>query len=180
MQIKRLSEHTSIVNSINPLQRGPALFVSGGDDGKIKVRTAAAAARPSGIRVDSWNQGSQRQVGAGEEPAGAACCDGVGSSPGSRPVGQLRQCVRVPRWEGDCFTQQERPRRDAAAAPIPPWVCCAVVVQLWDMRSKRSVQTLEAAAPVCAVAFSAGGDQVRRGTIRRGGGALVVGSSLAC
>jgi hypothetical protein len=28
------------------------------------------------------------------------------------------------------------------------------------MRSKRSVQTLEAAAPVCAVAFSAAGDQV--------------------
>lgn len=43
MQIKRLSEHISIVNSINPLQRGPALFVSGGDDAKIKVRIAAAA-----------------------------------------------------------------------------------------------------------------------------------------
>lgn len=28
------------------------------------------------------------------------------------------------------------------------------------MRSKRSVQTLAAAAPVCAVAFSAAGDQV--------------------
>jgi Prp8 binding protein len=28
------------------------------------------------------------------------------------------------------------------------------------MRSKRSIQTLEAPAPVCAVAFSAAGDQV--------------------
>lgn len=38
LQIKRLSEHKSIVNSICPLQRGPALFVSGGDDSQIKVR----------------------------------------------------------------------------------------------------------------------------------------------
>lgn len=37
MQVKRLTEHTSIVNSINPMQRGPALFVSGGDDSKVKV-----------------------------------------------------------------------------------------------------------------------------------------------
>jgi hypothetical protein len=33
-------------------------------------------------------------------------------------------------------------------------------LQLWDMRSKRSIQTLEAPVPVCAVAFSAAGDQV--------------------
>lgn len=70
VQVKRLTEHTSIVNSISPLQRGPALFVSGGDDSKVK---------------------------------------------------------------------------------------------LWDMRSKRSVQTLEASAPVCAVTFSAAGDQVYSG-----------------
>lgn len=37
MQIKRLTEHTSIVNSINPMQRGPALFVSGSDDSTVKV-----------------------------------------------------------------------------------------------------------------------------------------------
>jgi hypothetical protein len=38
MQIKRLTEHTSIVNSINPMARGPQLFVSGSDDSKVKVR----------------------------------------------------------------------------------------------------------------------------------------------
>lgn len=37
VQIKRLSEHTNIVNSCSPLQRGPQLFVSAGDDSKIKV-----------------------------------------------------------------------------------------------------------------------------------------------
>jgi WD40 repeat protein len=37
VQIKRLSEHSAIVNSCSPLQRGPQLFVSGGDDSKIKV-----------------------------------------------------------------------------------------------------------------------------------------------
>lgn len=67
VQVKRLSEHTAIVNSCCPLQRGPPLFVSGGDDSRVKV---------------------------------------------------------------------------------------------WDMRSKRSIQTTEAPAPVCAVAFSAAGDQV--------------------
>jgi hypothetical protein len=52
MQIKRLTEHSSIVNSVNPLQRGPALFVSGGDDSKVKVgamgapRAGAVPARP--------------------------------------------------------------------------------------------------------------------------------------
>lgn len=46
VQIKRLSEHTSIVNSISPLQRGPALFVSGGDDSKIKVGTAHTSLQP--------------------------------------------------------------------------------------------------------------------------------------
>lgn len=39
VQIKRLTEHKSIVNSINPLQRGPQLFVSGGDDSQVKVCT---------------------------------------------------------------------------------------------------------------------------------------------
>lgn len=37
LQVKRLSEHTAIVNSCCPLQRGPPLFVSGGDDCKVKV-----------------------------------------------------------------------------------------------------------------------------------------------
>eukprot|EP00879_Flechtneria_rotunda_P012538 GHRR01013091.1.p1 GENE.GHRR01013091.1~~GHRR01013091.1.p1 ORF type:complete len:308 (+),score=57.93 GHRR01013091.1:211-1134(+) len=36
-------------------------------------------------------------------------------------------------------------------------------VKVWDMRSKRSVQTLDATVPVCAVAFSAAGDQVYSG-----------------
>lgn len=40
------------------------------------------------------------------------------------------------------------------------WPAVPAAPQLWDMRSKRSVQTLEAAAPVCAVTFSAAGDQV--------------------
>lgn len=38
MQIKRLTEHSSIVNGVNPLARGPQLFVSGSDDSKVKVR----------------------------------------------------------------------------------------------------------------------------------------------
>lgn len=36
-------------------------------------------------------------------------------------------------------------------------------VKVWDLRSKRSVQTLMAPAPVCAVALSAAGDQVFSG-----------------
>jgi Prp8 binding protein len=67
VQVKRASEHSSIVNSVAPLQRGPQLLVSAGDDALIK---------------------------------------------------------------------------------------------LWDVRVKRSVQTLGAPAPVCAVTFSAAGDQV--------------------
>ena len=43
LQIKRLTEHTSIVNSVQPLQRGPALFVSGGDDSRVKVGVVEAA-----------------------------------------------------------------------------------------------------------------------------------------
>jgi WD40 repeat protein len=41
VQIKRLTEHKGIVNSCCPLQRGPQLFVSGGDDSSVKVTTAA-------------------------------------------------------------------------------------------------------------------------------------------
>lgn len=36
-QVKRLKEHTAIVNSVCPLRRGPQLFVSGADDGAVKV-----------------------------------------------------------------------------------------------------------------------------------------------
>lgn len=38
VQIKRLTEHTSFVNSCCPMRRGPPLFVSGSDDGNAKVR----------------------------------------------------------------------------------------------------------------------------------------------
>jgi len=37
-QVKRLSEHTGVVNSCCPMHRGPELFVSGSDDGTVKVR----------------------------------------------------------------------------------------------------------------------------------------------
>eukprot|EP00877_Chromochloris_zofingiensis_P009724 jgi/Chrzof1/5004/Cz15g08070.t1 len=37
VQIKRLTEHTSFVNSCCPMRRGPPLFVSGSDDGNAKV-----------------------------------------------------------------------------------------------------------------------------------------------
>jgi Prp8 binding protein len=37
VQVKRLNEHKAIVNSCCPLKRGPQLFVSGADDGSIKV-----------------------------------------------------------------------------------------------------------------------------------------------
>lgn len=36
-QIKRLNEHTDIVNSCCPLRRGPPLFASGSDDQSVKV-----------------------------------------------------------------------------------------------------------------------------------------------
>jgi WD40 repeat protein len=36
-QIKRVNEHTGIVNSVSTLRRGSPLFVSGGDDKAIKV-----------------------------------------------------------------------------------------------------------------------------------------------
>lgn len=36
-QVKKLSEHTSYVNSCCPLKRGPKLFVSGSDDKTVKV-----------------------------------------------------------------------------------------------------------------------------------------------
>mgnify|MGYP006282883381 CR=1 FL=1 len=52
-QVKKLSEHQAVVNSVCPLRRGPQLFASGADDGVIKVRkrrvvtaSGAAAARP--------------------------------------------------------------------------------------------------------------------------------------
>lgn len=37
-QVKKLSEHSSFVNSVCPLRRGAQMFVSGSDDGGIKVR----------------------------------------------------------------------------------------------------------------------------------------------
>ncbi|KAI8475516.1 MAG: WD40 repeat-like protein [Monoraphidium minutum] len=37
MQVKRLSEHTGVVNSVCPMHRGPGLFVSGSDDGSVKL-----------------------------------------------------------------------------------------------------------------------------------------------
>jgi hypothetical protein len=43
-QVKRLSEHTAVVNSVCPMHRGPELFVSGSDDGSVKVRPRPAAA----------------------------------------------------------------------------------------------------------------------------------------
>ena len=36
-QVKKMSEHTDIVNSCCPLRRGPPLLVSGGDDGTARV-----------------------------------------------------------------------------------------------------------------------------------------------
>lgn len=36
-QVKRLSEHTGIVNGVSPLRRGPRLFASAGDDSTMKV-----------------------------------------------------------------------------------------------------------------------------------------------
>lgn len=38
LQVKRLTEHTAVVNSVCPMHRGQALFVSGSDDGNVKVR----------------------------------------------------------------------------------------------------------------------------------------------
>ncbi|GBF87484.1 U5 small nuclear ribonucleoprotein 40 kDa [Raphidocelis subcapitata] len=37
MQVKRLSEHSGVVNSVCPMHRGPGLFVSGSDDGSVKL-----------------------------------------------------------------------------------------------------------------------------------------------
>lgn len=37
VQVKKLAEHTGIVNCCCPLRRGPNLFVSGGDDSTVKV-----------------------------------------------------------------------------------------------------------------------------------------------
>lgn len=36
-QIKKITEHTDVVNSCSTLRRGPPLFVSGSDDGTVKV-----------------------------------------------------------------------------------------------------------------------------------------------
>jgi WD40 repeat protein len=36
-QVKRLNEHAAVVNSCCPMHRGPGLFVSGSDDGAVKV-----------------------------------------------------------------------------------------------------------------------------------------------
>jgi hypothetical protein len=41
-QIKRVNEHTAIVNSVSTLRRGAPLFVSGSDDNTIKVRRCRA------------------------------------------------------------------------------------------------------------------------------------------
>lgn len=51
LQVKRLSEHTGIVNSCCPLQRGPQLFVSGGDDSRVKVCWAYASVIASSFAV---------------------------------------------------------------------------------------------------------------------------------
>jgi hypothetical protein len=45
-QIKKMSGHSSVVNSCCPARRGPQLIVSGSDDGTAKVRTQA--------RVSEW------------------------------------------------------------------------------------------------------------------------------
>jgi hypothetical protein len=60
-QVKRLREHTAVVNSCSPLKRGPQLIVSGADDGVIKVRAPraldrcrGAAALLQGIQPPRW------------------------------------------------------------------------------------------------------------------------------
>lgn len=78
-------------------------------------------------------------------------------------------------WDAETGAQVKRLSEHLAivngVAPLlrgPPLFCSGgddCKVKLWDMRSKRSVQTLEAPAPVTAVGFSAAGDQVYSGGV---------------
>jgi Prp8 binding protein len=79
-QIKRLNEHTAVVNSVSTLRRGAPLFVSGGDDNTIKV--GAGGQRAGG--------GGGRELRAGRAAAGCRGQRGRGAA-ASLPRGTPRR-----------------------------------------------------------------------------------------
>jgi hypothetical protein len=163
-QVKRLREHTAVVNSCSPLRRGPQLIVSGADDGVVKVRPASrlqgymAAGHAYMPPLAPAHACSRRPTaGAAQQPEAVAELWIISIS--------LKQPMRA--------TLAVHPPRLAVGGPdhaghhlldaTTPTLCCAVLccAQVWDFRSKRSVQTLSSKYPVLAVAFSEAGDQVR-------------------
>lgn len=55
LQVKKMAEHDSFVNTCCPLRRGPPLLVSGSDDGTAKVKTVPVLHEQllNGFDVDS-------------------------------------------------------------------------------------------------------------------------------
>lgn len=110
-QVKKMAEHSDVVNSCHVLQRGAPLVVSGSEDTTIKVRSARAR---SCLLIACELHG--------------ACCD-VGTKGGIRP------CA--------CSSHRERH-----------------LAQVWDLRSKRSIQTLKDKYQLLSVCFGDAGDTV--------------------
>lgn len=103
LQVKKMAEHDSFVNTCCPLRRGPPLVVSGSDDGTAKA----------------------------SDDAGLQDCMLV------------RVTLSTMEWVLGHYPE-----------------CESAEGQVWDMRVKRSVQTLPEKYQVCSAAFADAGDQV--------------------
>ena len=117
VQVKKMSEHTDVVNSCHLLRRGAPLVVSGSEDTSIKVLHF------SGVMY----------INAVASSHTTARCSG-------------------PVLEDILLLTARKPQTHIGE--------CKMLVQVWDLRSKRSVQTLQDSFQLLSVCFGDSGDTV--------------------
>ena len=133
-----MAEHNTFVNSCCPLRRGPPLVVSGSDDCSAKVRMsqnpmlACIHQLPNRCSRDDMSSGMSGKYSA----AYAACAE----------------CAHAAQ-AGWLFSAD-------ACEMIVASDMKAHALQLWDLRSKRSIKTFTEKYQILAVAFADAGDQV--------------------
>ena len=146
-QVKKMQEHDNFVNSCCPLRRGPPLLVSGSDDGSAKVRRC----------LQFWGTDPQLE----SSPHSSRQCQSSSSPICKAQTSDLRRIELQPTGLTDAAISK---LDDALRAHLSQLdnhsVEDVVMLQVWDLRSKRSVSTFTEQYQVTSVAFSDAGDQV--------------------